>query len=404
MFSPAPTPEAQYDARMANGMQAGAKAAGIQAHPEPGTLRTVLNALTGYPLPGEVGTAADVAMAAAPLLPLGRVVESLAAEGKAGSAAARGITAYHGSPHDFDKFALDKIGSGEGAQAYGHGLYFADNEGTARTYRDALGGDALHLPNGDRVKPTPGSVEDRALAFLATYSGGGMGISDPYAFARKEVQKLIDNGTGSNRPGEIDTLKAIKDKLWEWQQAGVSAGSGGKMYQVRINADPEQMLDWDKPLKDQSPAVKALVNDTYRGQLKTRPVGNGMVDVHLYDRGGSIGVFPESKVPEVLNNPADYLPFDGKATYDQIVARTQRPGPTPDWGMVPDKPTASQRLKDAGVPGIKYLDQGSRAAGEGSRNYVVFDDKLIDILKKYGLLPAAMAGGAMSQQHAPTKP
>src|SRR5258706_8248564 len=33
------------------------------------------------------------------------------------------ITAYHGSPHDFDRFDLSRIGTGEGAQAYGHGLY-----------------------------------------------------------------------------------------------------------------------------------------------------------------------------------------------------------------------------------------------------------------------------------------
>ena len=39
----------------------------------------------------------------------------------------KGIKAYHGSPHDFDKFDLSKIGTGEGAQAYGHGLYFAES-------------------------------------------------------------------------------------------------------------------------------------------------------------------------------------------------------------------------------------------------------------------------------------
>src|SRR6185437_16282352 len=56
-----------------------------------------------------------------------------------------GIKAYHGSPHDFDAFDLSKIGTGEGAQAYGHGLYFADNEGVAKSYRDTLAGanDAL---------------------------------------------------------------------------------------------------------------------------------------------------------------------------------------------------------------------------------------------------------------------
>ena len=47
-------------------------------------------------------------------------------------------SAWHGSPHTFDKFSTSAIGTGEGAQAYGHGLYFAENEGVARGYRDAL--------------------------------------------------------------------------------------------------------------------------------------------------------------------------------------------------------------------------------------------------------------------------
>ena len=37
------------------------------------------------------------------------------------------IRAYHGSPHDFERFDTSKIGTGEGAQSYGHGLYFAEN-------------------------------------------------------------------------------------------------------------------------------------------------------------------------------------------------------------------------------------------------------------------------------------
>ena len=64
----------------------------------------------------------------------------------------KGITAYHGSPHDFDKFSLDAIGTGEGAQAYGHGLYFADSEGVARSYRDALKKDSKLNSATDRYK------------------------------------------------------------------------------------------------------------------------------------------------------------------------------------------------------------------------------------------------------------
>jgi hypothetical protein len=54
-----------------------------------------------------------------------------------------GIRAYHGSPHKFDKFDISKIGTGEGAQVYGHGLYFVGNEGVAKRYRDVLSEDRL---------------------------------------------------------------------------------------------------------------------------------------------------------------------------------------------------------------------------------------------------------------------
>lgn len=49
-------------------------------------------------------------------------------------------------------------------------------------------------------------------------------------------------------------------------------------------------------------------------------------------------------------------------------------------------------LQQAGIPGIKYLDEVSRGAGKGTRNYVVFDDKLIDIVRKFGIAGAVSAG------------
>ena len=46
-----------------------------------------------------------------------------------------------------------------------------------------------------------------------------------------------------------------------------------------------------------------------------------------------------------------------------------------------------------GIPGVKYLDASSRGVGEGTRNYVVFDDRLISIVRKYGIAGAsAMLG------------
>lgn len=47
-------------------------------------------------------------------------------------------SAFHGSPHKFDKFDLGAIGTGEGAQAHGWGLYFAKDKKTAENYKETL--------------------------------------------------------------------------------------------------------------------------------------------------------------------------------------------------------------------------------------------------------------------------
>jgi hypothetical protein len=49
-------------------------------------------------------------------------------------------TAFHGSPHKFEKFDLGAIGTGTGIQAHGWGLYFAFSKNTAKRYRDRLKG------------------------------------------------------------------------------------------------------------------------------------------------------------------------------------------------------------------------------------------------------------------------
>jgi hypothetical protein len=55
---------------------------------------------------------------------------------------------------------------------------------------------------------------------------------------------------------------------------------------------------------------------------------------------------------------------------------------------------ATDRLREAGIPGIRYLDAGSRGAGDGTRNFVIFDENLIDIVRKYGIAGAAAMLGA----------
>ena len=47
-------------------------------------------------------------------------------------------SAWHGSPHDFDKFDLGAIGTGEGNQVHGWGLYFAKDKKVSKQYKDVL--------------------------------------------------------------------------------------------------------------------------------------------------------------------------------------------------------------------------------------------------------------------------
>jgi hypothetical protein len=219
------------------------------------------------------------------------------------------IRAYHGSPHSFDRFDLSKIGTGEGAQAYGHGLYFADNEAVAKAYRDAL-----ENPN------------DRMIAWGAMdKTNGDVGAA---------VELLRKNPVYSR----------VADRL---EAAGHPKDVRGHMYEVSINAEPEHFLDWDKPLGEQSQHIK---------------------DAFFYDRK-----------PEFVG------PIKGSDAYFRFVGRN---GP----GQPVDLKPATDVMVGKGIPGIKYFDAVSRGAGEGSRNYVVFDDKLVDIVKKYGLIPLGMGG------------
>ena len=61
------------------------------------------------------------------------------------------IRASHGSPHAFTKFLMSKLGTGEGAQAYGHGLYFGEgfDSPVAKQYRDVLSPEVYYV-NGEK--------------------------------------------------------------------------------------------------------------------------------------------------------------------------------------------------------------------------------------------------------------
>jgi hypothetical protein len=279
-------------------------------------------------------------------------------------AATQGIRAYHGSPHSFDRFDMSKIGTGEGAQAYGHGLYFADNEQVAKAYRDALAPDYWNSKNGNIRN---GDIFEQ-LVKLGRDNGAPLPESETMARTIMQgvekagsVQKFANNyELPSEWRKNAPAVQAMSDYLF----ASSPRPNKGSMYEVNIRANPEQFLDWDKPLGQQSSQVQSVIREL--APQMDNPL-----------RG-----------PAIRNRQA-IVAGDGSVPGDVLYN---------NLGGFRMPAQTSNALREAGIPGIKYLDQGSRGAGDGSRNYVVFDDSLIDIVRKYGLAGLMMGGigaGAM---------
>jgi hypothetical protein len=310
--------------------------------------------------------------------------------------AAKGIRAYHGSPHDFDRFDLNKIGTGEGAQSYGHGLYFAENPKVATDYKNKLA-----------------AGKGWAAGWLQDAKG------DPELAKQLYIKSL----RGSSFGPKPETLDAI-DRAAKIPH--------GRMYEVNINAHPDEFLNWDKPLRDQ-PIVDQIRSIVPRDVLypfdKNIESGiSGANAYHNYIPSQRFAVRPDISSPWEASNAATYEDALKSVGGDKSRLQTV---------LTPSKENASAMLNKAGVPGIKYLDQGSRhpgfssltpqqldarievlqkdiASGGGDQarmkdkltnlqrerdtyrnqtsNYVVFNDKLIDILRKY-MVPGAIGAG-----------
>lgn len=299
-------------------------------------------------------------------------------------------TVWHGSPHKFDKFDMSKIGTGEGAQAYGHGLYFAESPKVAQTYADSLG----------------------ATQFYAN----GVPLSGDSAWA---AMHMADNG--GNVKGILDWAKSSLKPTPEGRKAAASlvrearklrgkeiTEADGQVYKVDIPDEIlPRMLDWDKPLSQQPEVMKKLLqNDSdwnsYAQQLdpKSRAIAEDMVlgkKPKLGDDSTNYWNALYKKYPNLDHNAihdvADkFNPKTDDADWlmqimngGGAVGSGVRGGGGADfYNSLGGGDVASSQLKALGIPGIRYLDGNSRGTG-GTSNFVLFDDRLPRIIERNGV-------------------
>jgi len=235
--------------------------------------------------------------------------------------------AYHGSPYVFDKFDLSKIGTGEGAQAYGHGMYYAENVKEAEKFQKA---------NSFRAFDVAEEAEKLGL----NLSAGGRGELVRQALAKSDpmaAAKMLQNANASTR-------NLPKEKLAELI-SGFQKAKEGSLYKVDIpDADAATFLDWNKAISSQkqNKNVVDILNKKY---------GFGYDDSYT---GGDL--------------------------YKALTVDLIRTGKAKNEGIA--QKIASEELNKIGVKGIQYQSAMTNDAGKATKNYVVFDPSLVKILER----------------------
>jgi phosphoglycolate phosphatase-like HAD superfamily hydrolase len=331
--------------------------------------------------------------------------------------------AYHGSPSRFDEFSTEHIGSGEGAQAFGWGLYFAGKEEVAKFYRDKLTGrdaEPVVKLNGKELSTDemlaayfePGNIVHSYSGFDRVIKFRPSGPQHPWSV---EVIHVIPKGDGwvdapNERPrvhGTFPESNNIKSMFLEegHHLAGYSVEKPGALYKVELAPKQDEYLDWNKPLSEQSDKVKAALESigitigdikyptlkqairlfeggpaqaAARQDIGTREVmAKGYKLAQSGDEEGFKKWFADHGKTLSLGRHKDRL---GEDAYHELVQSFARHSSDPGAPKVRDDKAASMALAAAGIPGIRYkADLIAKNGYAPSSNYVLFDDKHVQI-------------------------
>ena len=267
------------------------------------------------------------------------------------------MIAYHGTPHNIlGKFDISKVGTGEGAQAYGHGMYFAENPDVAQGYRVALSYDP------DKMKIAGKQIND----YYNQIQNAAAKVHPSKATSEYEKLELLENLMMNQFPKDMQSRVAeMTPETQKWFEKTVkpSFETYGNLYKVDI---PDEyipnMLDWDKPLASQDKQVLESLkklNDPYINKaISTQPKLSKDGEYWEY-MGNTYGSKSEA--------------LDDATPHRLITGYT---------GLGESPAEVSKTLNAAGIKGIRYLDQNSRVEGQGTRNFVVFDPSEVQILEK----------------------
>ena len=234
----------------------------------------------------------------------------------------KGFITLHGSRHDFDQFDLGKIGAGEGKQVFGYGLYFTDVPGIANWYRNA---------------------------------------------------------------------------------GGHPRGKKGPIYETLVKSTKEDFLDLNKNIMEQPEILKRIKSLPYFDMFEKFYEQRRIVQQKLF-KNKQLPTFEQSDGREILHELANFQIIKDKLPKEKekLMSIVQALRFVDKNNRRADEVAASD-LWNVGIDGLKYLPDSLRKGRTGKttaglpgfnakevpaktedRNFVVFDDTILNVLNKYG--------------------
>jgi len=313
-------------------------------------------------------------------------------------AAALNQPAYHGTPHLFESFSTEKIGTGEGNQAYGWGLYFASSKEVSQWYRETLAKTIVKFDG--KAFDAEASIDDWSLenGALSEIDAFGGDIDVALDSLRRDAEYNSGTPRGDRKAGVAGWIEANRGKIEVVKQ--------GRLFEVDV-PDDDDLLNWDGSLGEQPKKVQAILADfgiVPRGASEWKnfdgeadaPIIVDQYGSEIVDKGDKFSVYGMTSDnravhlgdPKTLDKAKklveDQYSFDrgmtGKKAYTAIGDRllAERPQEERGWSVARDRSYADQlateALRAAGIPGHRYIGHES-----SSKNYVVYDDKKVQV-------------------------
>lgn len=290
-------------------------------------------------------------------------------------------SAWHGSPHDFDEFDLGAIGTGEGNQVHGWGLYFAKDKKVSKQYKDVLsklqGSNKsslfkVEIPNETELLPEQYPISGYSRYVRDSLKNGLHKMSDEQLerFTSLLIKYHKDSIIGDKWVNKYTHFMDMGYIISELHNKNKTINDINKIQKrnvdrflktVGIDEDIDTIASNDELLKNVYEKFRYELYPEYEKEKQLerereeKVISNVKTDVYgALEKTNIVGKQLYSFLSHALGNDEHFNLYNVK-----------------------NAKKASEFLNSIGIKGIYYDGE------QDGRCYVVFDDKAIKVIEKY---------------------